>query len=125
HPRENRAKARRADDREEAAILLAGASHGRGVANEIGAILKEPRTPFVKTRQTLEQLRIDRLDREQWNEPDHRADANVGLAAVRQTQKVVIEIVVVVPQVSVVLADRCRAIVDGVRDVKEVLEEFR
>ena len=52
-----------------------------------------------KSGQLLEQLRIHRLDGEQRNQSDHRAHANVRPCCRREAEQVVVELVVVVPQI--------------------------
>ena len=111
---------------EQMAVRLADSRHRRRVADEIGAMLKEPFEPAAKAGQHVEQLVIHRLDREQRNQTDHRPDANVaswsrraGEAGRSRTR----------PRCPtgphrrrLTAAD---AIVDRVRDVEEVLEELR
>ncbi len=86
---------------------------------------QEPGQPAAKAGQRVEQLGVHRLDGEQRDETDHRAHADVRVAAVRHSQQVVVELVVVAPQIVDVVAERAGTVIDRVGNVEEVLEELR
>ena len=82
HSRENCAKPRRTDDGKQPAILFAGARHRSRVTDEIRTVVQKPGEALVKSRQLFEEIRIDRLDGQERDEPDHRSHPNVRLAPV-------------------------------------------
>ena len=75
-----------------------------------------------EVRQLLQQLRLERLDGEERNQPDHRAHLERDRPAVGQVQLVVVELVLLVPQADAVLA--AADVGHRLGDVQEVLEEL-
>ena len=68
----------------------------------------------------LEQLRFDGFDRKQGDQADQGADSQAARLAARQTQDVIKELVLVLPQSEALATD----VVHGARDVQEVLEKL-
>ena len=106
-------------DRQQPAHAAAGADGGGDVAAELRPVVDEPLHAPLEAGQPVEHVRLQRLDGEQRDEPDHRAHLEQA-RVVGQVQDVVVEAVLLVPQ-----RDAVAQLVHGVGDVDEVLEELR
>ena len=84
------------------------------LCGQVGPVVDEPLHPPLESGQTIQQLRLQRVHREQRNQPDHRSHPQRKRCAVRQVQDVVEEAVLFVPQLDTVAAQlfhrvwRCR-----------------
>ena len=88
---------------------------------QLGAVLQEPFHPARELRQALQDVRLERLDREERDQSHHGPHLERRRVAVRQVQHVVEEAVLLVPQLDAFAGD----VVHRARDVDEVLEELR
>ncbi len=86
----------------------------------IGVIVDEPLHAALEARQAIDNFRLQRFHGEERDEAYHGANLKVVLASIRQSENVIVEAILVVPQGHAINAD----IVHGVRDVDEVLEEL-
>src|SRR5579862_8991354 len=91
-------------------------------SRQIRACIQEPFQSLAEFRHVLQQLRLERLDRKQRDQSNHRAQAQGREGAVWQPQHVVEELVLVVPQADAVLASDPA---HRLGDVEEMLEELR
>src|SRR5262249_36261480 len=80
----------------------------------------EPFQATLESRHPIEQLGLQRLDREQRNQADHRPHFHWQAAAVRKVEDVIVEAVFVVPQLNAFLVH----VVYCVSDVEEMLPKL-
>ena len=83
-----------------------------------GRFCQEPVKAALETGQLLEQVRLERLDGQQRDQADQRADLEAHHPAVRELQNVVEEAVLLIPEGDPLAAD----VVHRAGDVEEVLE---
>ena len=89
--------------------------------DQVAAVLEEPVEVRRELLERLDPLELEPLDREQRDQADQRADAELLRAAVGVAQHVVEEAVLAVEQLHVAAAH----VLHRVRDVDVVLEELR
>src|SRR5213596_2364410 len=87
---------------------------------ELRVVVDEPLHPSLEAVELLHDLRLERLDREERDEPHHRAHLERTIVTVG-VEHVVVEAVALVPEVDAFAAE----VVHCVGDVDEVFEELR
>ena len=87
---------------------------------KVRSIFDEPLHAVLEPRQAVHEFGIERLDREQRNQADHRTDLHMCRFPVRQVQHVIEETVLTIPQLDFLAAD----VVHGAADIDEMFEEF-
>src|SRR5437773_4172519 len=120
HVAQHARELRSIDDREQPADAAAGDGLRVEVGAELRPIVDEPLQATHEARQPIDDVRLERLHREERNEPDHRADLQLADFAVG-VQHVIVEAIRLVPQREALAAE----VVHGPGDVDEVLEELR
>src|SRR5580700_7228429 len=83
--------------------------------------VQHPLHTRTKSRNSLEELWFERLDREQRNQTHHRSHLERRLGAIRQVEHVVEELVLFIPQSHALLTANG---VHGLSNVQKMLEEF-
>ena len=86
------------DEREQPPLAHARLLPRRDEARELRPVAQEPAHPAPEPRQPLEQVRLDRLDGEQRDQPDQRPDLQRDVLAGIEVEHVVEEAVVLVPE---------------------------
>src|ERR1022692_119469 len=90
------------------------------VLRELWPVLEKPARAAPEGRKALHGVRLERRDRKERTETDHRTHAHGEALARRSAHDVVVEAVRVVPEAHVRPGD----MVHRVRDEQEVLEEL-
>jgi len=120
HPMQDQTKLKRVYHREQNPLPLAGDHHRGHIVGQVAAILDEPLHASLETGELVHQARLERLHREQRNQPHNRADLQRHMAAIGHMEHVVVKAVRGVPHGGAIVAK----MVDGIGDVEEVLPEF-
>src|SRR5713226_2925196 len=120
HEAENSGQLLPGDDGEHDALATPRLVLAAALRAWLRVVVDEPLRPPHEARQPLRHLRIPRLDGEEGDEADERAQLHGAAEAVRQVEHVVEEAVLLFPQAHFLAAH----VVGGMGDVDEVLEEL-
>src|SRR5262245_61842486 len=108
------------NDGQELPLAVPALAEALEVFTELGAVPDEPRHAALEAGQTVHEVGLERLHREERDQPDQRPYPHRALLPRWDMQHVVEEAVFVVPELDAFAA----TVVHRVRDEHEVLEEL-
>ena len=107
------------DDGQQTELAVARRAHAGHVSAQIRPVVDEPLQPLEKARHLRHPLRLQRQHGEERDQTHHRAHLQLHPLPIRQMQHVVIERVLLVPEIGVPAE-----VIHGIGNINEMLEEL-